>query len=221
MVDETKVRKGKSSRAQGNAFEVRVREDLEEKGWIVAKWQNNVEFEKDTRCWCGADSTYNCADCRAPICDSHSEYKGDCDEDHYIACTDCNPERANLKIGKLVKAKAKWAGPNRPMMMGAGFPDFIAFDNVTTMDNELLVGVSAYKGLSEEDSEVNLKVVIGVESKLDGELDRVEKEKCKWLLDNNIFSKILIAEKTKVKNKVVIVYHDFKEKYWRFYGSKD
>ncbi|MHA1737897.1 MAG: hypothetical protein ACTSWD_04870 [Candidatus Heimdallarchaeota archaeon] len=64
---------------------------------------------------------------------------------------------------------------------------------------------------------MNLYEVIGVESKLDGELDKTEKEKCKWLLDHNIFSKILIAEKTKVKNKVVIVYHDFKEKYWRFY----
>jgi len=62
---------------------------------------------------------------------------------------------------------------------------------------------------------------IGVESKMTGELDREEKEKCKWLLDNKIFSQILIAEKTKVKNRVVIVYNDFKKKYWRFYDSKD
>jgi hypothetical protein len=56
---------------------------------------------------------------------------------------------------------------------------------------------------------------------MNGELDREEKEKCKWLLDNGVFSQIFIAEKTKVKNKVVIVYHDFKMKYYRFYGSKD
>jgi len=153
MKDEIKQKRGKISRAQGNAFETRVREDLEEKGWIVNKWNNQIID------------------------------------------------------GKLVKAKSKWAGPGRPMMMGSGFPDFMAFKLISRV-------VERYGGEILVDKHYK---VIGVESKMTGELDREEKEKCKWLLDNNVFSKILIAEKTKVKNKVVIVYHDFKEKYYRFY----
>ena len=141
---------GKKSRAQGSAFEARVRLDLENNGYIVDKWTNNV------------------------------------------------------KENKLVPAKAKWNNFTKSMMMGSGgFPDFIAFKkrgcslcyarmSIVTNDN--------YN-------------VIGVESKMNGTLDKLEKEKCRWLLDNRIFSQILIAEKTKVKNKVVIKYHDFKKKY--------
>ena len=36
--------RGKKARASGMRFELSVRKDLEEKGWIVSKWQNNVEF---------------------------------------------------------------------------------------------------------------------------------------------------------------------------------
>jgi hypothetical protein len=45
---ETQERRklGKKTRAQGKAFEIRVRHDLEKQGWIVDKWSNNVEFEK-------------------------------------------------------------------------------------------------------------------------------------------------------------------------------
>ena len=182
---EIKVKQGKTSRAQGNAFEARVREDLEEKGWIVDKWTNNVEF-----------------------IEAIDEIKSHKMANHYLQCqVDYLTKVVKGAFrGRIVKAKNKWAGPNRPMMMGAGFPDFITFRNAKDCDEE------PYDDMFE---------IVGVESKLTGELDKSEKEKCKWLLDNKIFSKILIAEKTKVKNRVVIVYHDFKEKYWRFYGSKD
>jgi len=146
MKDEIKVKKGKLSRAQGNAFETRVRENLKEKGWIVDKWSNNVD----------------------------------------------------LKEGKLCQAKPKFLFINGGMRMvgnSSGFPDFIAF------------------------KPFEVDPIVGVESKMIGELDRPEKDKCKWLLGSGIFDKILIAEKTKVKNRVVIVYHDFKEKYWRFYKN--
>ena len=173
MVSSEKKKMGKKSRAQGMAFENRVREDLESKGFICDKWSNNVEF--------------NCKhDENIPAVRNHGINES---YDNFNKRT----------IGKLVKAKNKWAGPGRPMMMGAGFCDFIAFRHHSFHD-----GGSLYE-------------VIGVESKMSGELDREEKEKCKWLLDNNIFSKIFIAEKTKVNNKVVIIYHDFKEKYYRFY----
>jgi len=35
--------RGKKSRAAGARFELKVRKDLEGDGWIVSKWQNNVE----------------------------------------------------------------------------------------------------------------------------------------------------------------------------------
>jgi len=126
--------RGKKSRAAGARFELKVRKDLEEKGWIVDKWTNNVEE------------------------------------------------------GKLVKVKNKFRGINIPMMLGAGFPDFIGIKRKKT----------GYD-------------VIGIEVKGNGWLDKIEKEKCKWLLDNKIFSRILIAKKGKKRGEKE--YLDFKEKY--------
>ena len=37
-------KQGKRNKAMGADFERRVRKDLEEKGWKVSKYQNNVEF---------------------------------------------------------------------------------------------------------------------------------------------------------------------------------
>ena len=45
--------------------------------------------------------------------------------------------------------------------------------------------------------------VIGVESKMDGKLDKIEKQKCRWLLKNNIFSKILIAQKGEKRGEII------------------
>jgi hypothetical protein len=42
-----KKERGGLSRAQGARFELKVRKDLEDKGRIVDKWTNNVEFKKD------------------------------------------------------------------------------------------------------------------------------------------------------------------------------
>ena len=183
MVDEKKVKSGKKSKAQGGAFENRVRKDLEEKGWVVDKWSNNVEFQKHFFCGTediGEDTPVNDGYRDASVFSIH-------------------------KVGKLIPAKPKFVfnpALKRRVMMGnsSGFPDFIAFRNEF---------VDRYAGAR----------IIGVESKMNGDLDREEKEKCKWLLDNKIFSKIFIAEKTKVKNKIVIDYHDFKIKYKRFYEN--
>jgi len=38
------VKQGKRNLASGRRFELKVREDLESKGWIVSRWQNNVEW---------------------------------------------------------------------------------------------------------------------------------------------------------------------------------
>ena len=109
---------------------------MEDSGWIVDKWSNNVNLEKN----------------------------------------------------QLVPAKHKFRGIGIPMALGTGFPDFITFKK--TKDS--------YEG------------VIGVECKTGKYLDKTEKEKCRWLLDNNVFSKILIAYKTKEGNKIKINYMEFK-----------
>ena len=41
------VEQGRKNRQRGALFETKVREDLEEKGWIVTKWMNTVDFERD------------------------------------------------------------------------------------------------------------------------------------------------------------------------------
>lgn len=37
---------GKANRAKGARFELKTRKWLEEHGWIVTKWQNNIDLEK-------------------------------------------------------------------------------------------------------------------------------------------------------------------------------
>lgn len=41
------VKRGKKSRASGQRFEAKVRQNLEDMGWIVCRWSNNVEFEEE------------------------------------------------------------------------------------------------------------------------------------------------------------------------------
>ncbi len=53
------------------------------------------------------------------------------------------------------------------------------------------------------------KWIYGVECKSNGYLDKEEKEKVKWLLEHNIFSKILIASKGKKRGE--IIYNDSDE----------
>lgn len=153
---------GKKSRAAGQRFEKRVREDLEKRGWIVDKWGNNVELRKE-----------------------NSEE------------VSAIPSGTGFIYGKLVKAKPKFVyNPQLkrriPMGMSSGFPDFIAFKH--------------YDGTFERPFEPY--EIIGVESKMNGILDKEEKEKAKWYLDNNIFSKILIAKKGTKRGQ--IVYNEFK-----------
>jgi len=151
---EKNIKRGRKSRASGAAFEKRVRNDLLDKGWIVDKWSNNVEFNIE-----------------------HQR------KQHLL----------NV-VGKLIQAKNKWAGPNRPMMMSAGFPDFIAF--------------KFYKGYND----IKTYEIIGVECKTRKYLDKEEKEKCSWYLKNHIFSRILIAFKTKEGRRVVVKYKECSDK---------
>ena len=44
---KSKIARGSKSKAAGGQFELRVRKDLEEKGWIVDKWSNNLDLEEN------------------------------------------------------------------------------------------------------------------------------------------------------------------------------
>ncbi len=133
------IERGSKSKASGGAFELRTRKDLEEKGWVVDKWSNNVDL----------------------------------DEGRVVPC----------------KRVFRPFGPGKGVMtIGTGFPDFVCFEKRRDL----------YK-------------VIGVEVKMNGKLSREEKLKCSWLLENGIFSEILVASKVKEKNKVRVEYVDFLE----------
>jgi hypothetical protein len=41
-----KSKQGKRNRAAGQRFELKVRHNLENEGWVIDKWTNNVDLEK-------------------------------------------------------------------------------------------------------------------------------------------------------------------------------
>jgi hypothetical protein len=53
---------------------------------------------------------------------------------------------------------------------------------------------------------------VGVEAKSNGILDKEEKEKIKWLLENNIFSKFIVAKKGDNKGEIKFIELRKKEK---------
>jgi hypothetical protein len=154
-----KSKLGKKSRAAGQRFELKVRQDLENLGWIVSKWMNTVDYDRDG------------------------------------------------KIGKLVSAKRKYNPFMKVMTIGTGFPDFVCFKR-DKEEEETIEGTSipdSKKGMN------NNCEVIGLEVKSNGYLDKIEKDMCIWLLENKIFSRILIGRKSKEGKG--IEYLDFAERY--------
>lgn len=139
-------------RAKGMRFEAKVRADLEKKGWIVSKWQNNVELNETIL---------------------------------YGPSIIVNPFGKN----RLIPARQ-----GRYRLTSTGFPDFICF-------------IKRIRGLKKGRF---LYEIMGLECKSNGYLSKEEKFKCRWLLDNNIFSKILIAKKGKKRGE--IIYEEFKWK---------
>jgi hypothetical protein len=155
--------RGKRSRAAGRRFEAKVREDLEHMGWIVDKWTNTIDYDKEG------------------------------------------------KIGKVVPAKRKYNPFKRAMAIGTGFPDFICFRIINNKNEETINGTPIPEIYLKKDKK-NLFEVIGVEIKSNGYLDKIEKGMCFWLLENKIFSKILIAKKKQEGRKIKIEYKEFKYK---------
>ena len=159
---EKKSKKGKSSRRSGAVFELRVRADLESKGWTVGKWPNNISDFPDDNINLPPEERAD----RRMI-----------------------PARPKFVYNPKLKRRI-------PIGISSGFPDFIAF--------------KFYKGYDS----IKTYEVIGVEAKINGQLKIHEREKCEWLNKNHIFSRILIARKTKVKNRIVIEYREFGNKLW-------
>lgn len=93
----------------------------------------------------------------------------------------------DLKAQEITAARRKFNPFSKIMTVGTGFPDFSGSKYLE-------------KGYD----------LIGVEVKSQGYLDRDEKEKCRFLLDKKIFSRILIAKKGKKRGK--IEYFDFNDK---------
>jgi hypothetical protein len=131
--------RGKKSRAAGARFELKVRADLEAQKWIVDRWLNNIDLEKN----------------------------------------------------KLAPAKRRYNPYLRVLSIGTGFPDFLCFRRKSIKNYE----------------------IIGVEVKKNGWLDKLEREKCRWLLENKIFQRVLIAKAIKQGRKFNIEYIDFEKKY--------
>jgi len=93
-------------------------------------------------------------------------------------------------IGRLIPAKRKFNPFKKIMSIGTGFPDFIAFrDRILSNANSKEMPNVLYE-------------VIGCECKTNGRLDKIEKEKCRWLLENKIFSRIMIASKGKTRGTI-------------------
>ena len=76
---------------------------------------------------------------------------------------------------KFTQGKNKYNPFTKRLMAFGGFPDFVVY------------------------RPLRLTRVVGVECKLGKYLDREEKEKCSWLLDNHVFDKIFVATKGKDK----------------------
>ncbi len=97
----------------------------------------------------------------------------------------------DLEEGKIVSAKRKYNPFKKMLVIGTGFPDFISIKYIHD---------GAYS-------------VIGVEVKINGILSKEEKEKCRWYLQNKIFSQIWIAMAVREGRKIEIEYVDFAERY--------
>src|SRR3989344_1550410 len=109
--------------------------------------------------------------------------------------TDKWTKNVDLEKQELIPAKRKFNPFNKVMSIGTGFPDFIGFKRIVIEEKK--EDYQAYK-------------VIGVEAKSNGTLDKTEKQKCEFLLKNNIFKNILIAKKGEKNGK--IIYTDFETK---------
>lgn len=171
--DPKNVKRGRLARTHGAEFERRTRKNLEEKGWNVSKYQNNVEF--------------NVVFERTPGMTSIQEIPNE------------------VIKGKSVPAKA-----SRFRLSSTGFPDFIAYKLIGKEEHDQGIDYVLSDALNELFEKKYPYKIIFVECKVNGYLDKTEKAKARWYLDNNFCSKFIIAKKGKrVGRKIPVIYTDF------------
>lgn len=158
-------KQGKANRAKGARFELKVREEFKKTNWILDKWSNNVDLEKQ----------------------------------------------------EVVPAKRKYNPFKKMLVVGTGFPDFIGIRHISEGEYEVIGSEEEYGLIDIEDKFEVKSEVIGIEVKMNGVLTQEEKLKCKFYLQNKIFSKIFIAKAVKKGRKIEVELIDFKEKYKKKY----
>lgn len=115
----------------------------------------------------------------------------------------CGEEGTNCILpSKIIPAKRKYNPFKKAYAIGTGFPDFICFKHFEKLSAPWHNRTTITQGRDGYE-------IIAVEVKSNGRLDKIEKEKCKWYIENNTFSKILIASKGKKRGE--IVYKEFEK----------
>jgi len=105
-----KVKQGKRNRASGRAFELKVRHWLESKGWIVAKWSNNLIIDEEKE--------------KIILEDINNSLEGMPLE----KLESFNKNKIKPREFKLIPCKPKFNPFTKGLMMNAaGFPDFIIY----------------------------------------------------------------------------------------------
>lgn len=112
-------------------------------------------------------------------------------------CVDKWTNTVDYEKNKVAPAKRKYNPFLKVLSIGTGFPDFICFKRTEGKHYD----------------------VIAIEVKGNGYLDQTEKGMCFWLLENKIFSRILIAKKPKQGKE--IEYLDFATMYARKKGEDE
>ncbi len=176
---------GKKSRNAGKAFEVRCRAFLEKQGWIVDRWTNNVELQKE----------------------NSKEVYGFHNGEKFIYGR-LVPSRPKFIFNSKTKTR-------QILGLHSGFPDFIIFKKLreepfckecnrpTNVDDGWCFGCSTTPGKDNLETK-KLYEVIGVECKIHGKLDKEEKEKAKWYLKSKIFSKFIILSKGEKRGQIEV-----------------
>lgn len=176
-----KSEEGKKSRASGKAFELKVRKDLEKKGWIVCRWSNNVEFNETVRLpeqkvvkfgvLIPAKHTFN------PFTKAMSAGNG-------------FPDFICIKRNLEVDASQICNEINRQLIITGSAE--ISKDSQEILDLRKRI----------EDTLLIPKFKVQlVESKMIGKLDKLEKEKVEWI-KNNLHISVLVASKGKKRGEI-------------------
>lgn len=192
MKDPKKVKQGKRNLAKGRRFELKVRKDLEEKGWIVSKWMNNVEFGRRIKYQCYDKNNILTTEEIDIISLNFEKLKIEREQlqKNYKKVF----EHAQFDISKLIPAKQ---GPFRKT--STGFPDFVAYKCIDTQHWNFKGEINPTDEIKFNKKGSEVYEIIGVECKVNGYLKPEEKEKIDWLKSNQIFSKVLVAYKDKNK----------------------